>query len=192
MPKKCDALTRFWRDLEPRVRTAARLIVVGSTVVPFDEHRDLSQATLLDLHVFVDRRRSEDPELTLELLLGEVKAWGAVCLENNFLDIVRKYRRRAPRLKTLGGNSSEVEGYVDFAHKRVATPFEREVAFDWIERTRCTSRSPKVHSILDALHKGVAEDIDLLPKDVQLIAGVNSNDMHHFRERVSFPSEKGE
>lgn len=193
MDKRPDAIRAFWKDVGLRVETASRLIVASSNAVMRSDREDLSQDTMMDLHVFFERRIKEDPEIGLDALRTEVLAWGAVCLDHNFCDLVRKNRRRAPRLKALGGHSNDSEGYLDFSRKRIATPFERQVALQLIDRMRPTSRSPKVQSILDALDRVVSEEIDALPKDIQLIAGVSSNDMHHFRERVAIPTnEKGE
>lgn len=192
MVRKPDPLMRFWKDIELRVGIAARLIVASSNAVVMSDREDLAQDTLLDLHQFFERRTNEEPEMDLDALCGEVMAWGAICLRNNFYDLVRKNRRRAPRNKALGGSSTEAEGYLDFSVKRAFTPFERQVALEWIEKRRPRSKSPKVQSIFEALRTVVEEDLDALPKDVRLMAGVTANDMHHFRERIAGAGENGE
>ncbi|MEG3146744.1 hypothetical protein U1839_18990 [Sphingomonas sp. RT2P30] len=180
------SMRRFWVEVDSRVRSAARLVVAGTNAVPRAEYEDLAQLTMLDLHRFVAGKLSEEPDIGLGELQRQVFAFGATCLNHNFLDLVRKSRRRQIRDIELAGNSNEIEGFADFSRRRGSTPEERQIALDWIRRLRERSKSVRFQAILDALEEVTVEELEgVTPKDITLLAKVSSNDIHKFRQLVS-------
>lgn len=172
----------FWRDITRRLRAVARSVILGSGVMALSEDEDLTQDTLIDLQAFVARRREEDPDLDAAALREEALTFGKRCLKNNFLDTIRKRRRRAEFDAAVTLGSNEAQGFLDVGFRRTDMPEEVASALDLIEAMRAKTRSAVNNRLLTACATIVRTGIRATPDTLRDLSGVQ--DLHKFRAFV--------
>ena len=172
-----DPWKEFWRRLDRKVKLAAQASVRGHTVPTNVDYQDLAQATMIDLTRFVEERRAERPEATPEDIEEDVIRWGGECLHNNMLDLARKHSRRMALLAEERTAGKRAWAYNPFRPRSASL---RAEILDWVDKVRRTTRSPRMHAILQAIAFAVDNDLDVTRKDIAAIAGVQANDMNKF------------
>lgn len=175
-----DPMDAFWSMLTKRYRIAARLLYLQSRWPLGDRYEDLAQDTLIKTMRFVENRRDVEGEafaITPDFVQECVKH-GRTCMENQFLDEIRKARRR----RFTDVSEQELENMVVLVVDGGVSADIKAVALSWVKDMRRRSKRAPFQRMLTAFVELVEEGFpDISVKDVADRAGVSHNDVYRFK-----------
>lgn len=178
-----DPMDPFWSLLTKRYRTAARLLYLQSRWPLGDRYEDLAQDTLIKTIRFVEQRREKEGDafaITKDFL-EECVRHGRTCMENQFVDEIRKARRRRFNQLSETDFTREIILVVDGRNSSDT----KAIALSWVKDMRRRSKRGAFQRMLTAFAELVEEGFpDISLKDVAHRAGASHNDVYRFKQIV--------